>query len=493
MQTIDITRKTNKRVMIASFLLILLAISGYMMEYIRGARTISYVLTLSLCLLVPIIFTFIFYQIPRFVDHFKSIALYSFILSWMIMLTFSPKVIQFTLIFPLIIVYVLYFDKKLMRNASILIFVFGIFKVLLNTNYYGMTDDSMSTQHTVFILALVAYGFATYNTISFSMKIRGQQLSSILEEKEKNTQLLKEMTEVLGVIQRTTHGVFSIYDDLLQTSDQAAATIGQLSENMNGIAISISSQNDNSELMQKKLLLTADLSRNAVEQTHHSTQQIYAGRETIAELDTSALTVNQNNDHVLNRMVELEKNTLEIKSIIDIIQKIAAQTNLLALNASIESARAGESGRGFGVVAESIRELSIRTSQSLEGINQLMAKLGQSASESLSAAEASKSLGALEQQLIHDSKGIFDDINTAIEVVNACISSTAQTNAEIVTSNQVVVDCIANVSSVVQEAAANAEIATEMVNTNKELTLKAKAYMDELSMVVNAIETLKYK
>lgn len=95
----------------------------------------------------------------------------------------------------------------------------------------------------------------------------------------------------------------------------------------------------------------------------------------IVEIVDSVGAIEKATNTTVNCIKELSLTVGEISSILNTVNAIASQTELLSLNASIESARAGEYGKGFGVVADEIRKLSENSRGAVSRISELISEI----------------------------------------------------------------------------------------------------------------------
>jgi methyl-accepting chemotaxis protein len=78
---------------------------------------------------------------------------------------------------------------------------------------------------------------------------------------------------------------------------------------------------------------------------------------------------------IVKRVRELDERKNQLGRITDTVKDLADQSNLLALNAGIEAMRAGEHGKGFGLVAREVRELAEQSRKSTDQVEEILGKL----------------------------------------------------------------------------------------------------------------------
>jgi len=142
----------------------------------------------------------------------------------------------------------------------------------------------------------------------------------------------------------------------------------------------------------------------------------------ITQINQSAFEASQASEHAdallvaLNQKSEsLEDATKTIDSVVKVIAEVAAQTNLLALNATIEASRAGEAGRGFGVVAHEVKNLAQKSSFAVAQIREQISNVQ---NETIYVSDAISSLTAIFVEIRHLAALIANAVNRQSDVTS---------------------------------------------------------------------------
>jgi methyl-accepting chemotaxis protein len=159
---------------------------------------------------------------------------------------------------------------------------------------------------------------------------------------------------------------------------RALDSVARTAESINTDAAEISAASEDLAIRTEQQAANLEEAADAVAATAVALAQTAEGAQhvslAIAEADQGASRGGVVVDQAVAAMAEIEKSSLEIAQIINVIEGIAFQTNLLALNAGVEAARAGDSGKGFAVVANEVRALAQRTTNAANDIKLLISE-----------------------------------------------------------------------------------------------------------------------
>ncbi|MCE5172925.1 methyl-accepting chemotaxis protein [Paenibacillus profundus] len=306
-------------------------------------------------------------------------------------------------------------------------------------------------------------------------------------------------------IKQLVANVKSTADHVAESSDQLSIIAEQTAQSSHEISGSIQEVASGSETQ----LQGAEESKAAMSEIAIGIQRIAESTATVSELSLEAAGAAQQGNEVVqqtmkqmnhinnsvHRSVEITKSLTEqskqIEQVVGIIGNVATQTNLLALNASIEAARAGEHGRGFGVVAQEVRQLAEQTKASTEQIAEMLhsvVKYTRQLAEAMENSAIEVQEGAKIVQVAGDNFQLLwtsvQDVTEQVQEVSAAAQEMSAGSEEVAASLENLAEIARSSSESSQSVAASSEeqlaIVEEISDSAVVLNRKMKELQEEL-------------
>ncbi len=205
------------------------------------------------------------------------------------------------------------------------------------------------------------------------------------------------------------------------------------------------------------------------EEIGSSIGEIARSTSSAAEVAGQAVRISEETGTILH---QLGASSDEIVSVVKIISSIARQTNLLALNATIEAARAGDAGKGFGVVAGEVKELARETARATDDISARVAAIQ---NDSTAAVAAIAGIGTVIEQI----NATQTAIAAAVEEQTATTTEMSRTVNEVAAGSQGI---SADVAEVAEAAAETTGAAANTAHAAGQLSGIAHALRENLAL-----------
>ncbi len=204
---------------------------------------------------------------------------------------------------------------------------------------------------------------------------RKDEIGDLMHGIQSMQQQLREMISKIGA---TTHQLSTTAEEVSEVMKESSSSIQDQQSETEQISTAMNEMNCAVQEVSKNVAQASTAANGANVETEN-------GRKIVEDAVTGIRQLATQIESTAEVISQVEQNSENINTVLDVIKGIAEQTNLLALNAAIEAARAGEQGRGFAVVADEVRTLAGRTQESTAEINQIIEDLQSGAGQAVQA------------------------------------------------------------------------------------------------------------
>ncbi|MGE5655321.1 MAG: methyl-accepting chemotaxis protein [Actinomycetota bacterium] len=204
---------------------------------------------------------------------------------------------------------------------------------------------------------------------------------------------------------------------IVSSSTEIAATVAEQERIATQQAISVNQTTTTMDELRSSSQQAANQAELAAAGSHQALTLAEKGTKTIEKTLEGMTLLQKKVEAIAQQIVKLSEQTNQIENITKLVTELANQTNMLALNAAVEAVRAGEQGKGFGVVATEIRKLADQSKRSGEKINQLVTDIQKAINSTVMAADEGHKTVGEGMKLTKKTAEAFSGVSSAIDRV----------------------------------------------------------------------------
>jgi methyl-accepting chemotaxis protein len=240
----------------------------------------------------------------------------------------------------------------------------------------------------------------------------GISLENMLENLRRQT---REIQEGAGVLVAAASEIFTSTSQFASNSSETAAAVSQTTTTIEEVKQTAHLSNEKAKQMADRARRTEEIAQ--------------AGRVSVQDTTLVIGRIREQMDTIGESIVRLSEQSASIGEIITTVSDLADQSNLLAVNAAIEAAKAGEQGKGFGVVAQEIKSLAEQSKRATAQVRSLLTEIQKATSGAVMATEQGSK--AVEQGMKQ-----AGEAKDAIESLAETVAEAAQGAAQIAASSE---------------------------------------------------------
>ncbi len=486
---LSIPKIRNRIAIIEQAILVTVISFAYLMQCIRGLKTVPYTIGLFAIAFIPLGLSIFFYKKDSECENAIMRVIgcgFTILYGYMLFTATNDQV--YTYVMPMLIVLLLFNQMRFIMIIGIGAFIFNIISVFINIfeNHRTELSDYTFYQIQLMLVALCVTAFIILSKVTIKITdIRSARLSL---ETDKANDLVEKVLDVSngmsGNISTVNEKIGTLKDSMNRALDAMMEVNSGTGETSDAIQLQLLKTDEIMEYVKAVENATVVIG-DSMENTMNSIEE---GDNQVLNLTRLTHESEEAGARVAESLDSFKQIAGQMNSITELINNVADQTSLLALNASIEAARAGEAGKGFAVVATEISGLAGQTTTATGDIADLISQINSQlegmienidallAGNKEQAESAEKTAGSFEQiaQNIDRIRHESDELNKIVDKLSA--------------SNKEINDSIQTISAITEEVSAHSN---ETYNASEENQNTISEITDLVGNINNDAERLK--